>query len=291
MEKENNNVPADTLNYDNAAGAIDYGFTNDYMFRAILQENKRVLKALICSLLRLKPEDISSITITNPIELGKTIDNKDFILDVAILMNDDTFINLEMQIRDCPNWTDRSLSYLCRSFDRLHSGEDYSQAGPAIHIGFLNFTPFEEYPEFYATYKLLNVKNHNLYSDKFILSVVDLTKTEMADKKDRAYLLDHWANLFKATTWEEIKMITKNNEYLEEASETLYSMNADETIRAQCRARADYYRLHNTINRKMNELESKVEKLSFENEELASQIEVLKKLLVENDIAYTALED
>ena len=179
---------------------------------------------------------------------GKSIDDKDFILDITILMNNDMFINL-------------------------------------------NFTPFEEHPEFYATYKLLNVKNHNLYSDKCIHSVVDLSKTEMADKKDRAYLLDHWANLFKATTWEEIKMITKNNEYLEEASETLYSMNADETIRAQCRARADYYRLHNTINRKMNELESKVEKLSFENEELASQIEVLKKLLVENDIAYTALED
>lgn len=95
MKKKKTHVPADTVNFADATGAIDYCFTNDYMFRAILQKNKRVLKALICSLLRLSPNDISSITITNPIELGKSIDDKDFILDITILMNDSTFINLE----------------------------------------------------------------------------------------------------------------------------------------------------------------------------------------------------
>jgi hypothetical protein len=57
-------------------------------------------------------------------------------------------------------WPERSLSYLCRSFDQLRTGEKYANAGPAIHIGFLDFTPFPEHPEFYASYKLLNVKTH-----------------------------------------------------------------------------------------------------------------------------------
>ncbi|MDE6635379.1 MAG: Rpn family recombination-promoting nuclease/putative transposase [Lachnospiraceae bacterium] len=287
MKKKKIYAPADSVNLANATGAIDYCFTNDYMFRAILQKNKRVLKALICSLLRLDLKDILSLEITNPIELGKSIDDKDFILDIAIVMNDNTFINLEMQIENHSNWTERSLSYLCRSFDQLYTGEDYASAGPAIHIGFLNFTPFKEHPEFYSTYKLMNIKNHHIYSDKFILGVVDLTKIDMASEDDRAYHLDYWAKLFKATTWEEIKMIAKKNKYLEEASEALYTMNADETIRAQCRARADYYRLHNTINRKMNELTSKVEALSSENDELASQNDELAsqndRLTSEND--------
>ncbi|MDE6636232.1 MAG: Rpn family recombination-promoting nuclease/putative transposase, partial [Lachnospiraceae bacterium] len=98
MKKKKTYAPADTVDFADATGAIDYCFTNDYMFRAILQKNKRVLKALICSLLRLNPKDISSLEITNPIELGKSIDDKDFILDIAIRMNDNTFINLEMQI-------------------------------------------------------------------------------------------------------------------------------------------------------------------------------------------------
>jgi len=41
--------------FEEATGVIDYGFTNDYMFRAILQKNKKVLKALICALLHLAP--------------------------------------------------------------------------------------------------------------------------------------------------------------------------------------------------------------------------------------------
>lgn len=146
--------------------------------------------------------------------------------------------------------------YLCRAYDQLLSGQDYCASKPAIHIGFLNFTPFKDFPEFYASYRLLNVKNHHLYSDKFTLSVVDLTQTALATEEDKAYQIDYWAKLFKAATWEEIKMIAQKNKYLQEASETLYALNADEMVRQQCQARADYYRLQNSINQKMDELTS-----------------------------------
>lgn len=39
-----------------------------------------------------------SITITNPIKLGETIDAKNFYLDINLTMNDNTIINLEMQL-------------------------------------------------------------------------------------------------------------------------------------------------------------------------------------------------
>ena len=44
---------------------------------------------------------------------------------------------------------------------------------------------FPEHPEFYATYKLLNVKSHMLYSDKLQLSVLDLTRIDLATTEDR----------------------------------------------------------------------------------------------------------
>jgi hypothetical protein len=44
-----------------AHGALPYKLTNDYLFRALLQKNQRVLKALLCSLLHLEEKDIVSV--------------------------------------------------------------------------------------------------------------------------------------------------------------------------------------------------------------------------------------
>jgi len=79
-----------------AEGVIEYNMTNNYMFRFILQKNKKVLKGLICALLHLKPEQIKFIEITNPINLSDDVSGKEFILDINVIMNDDTLINLEM---------------------------------------------------------------------------------------------------------------------------------------------------------------------------------------------------
>lgn len=269
--------------FQNASGKIDYQMTNDYMFHAALQKNPKVLKDLACSLLRLNPQEIRSIQILNPIILGEAIDEKTFILDINVLLNDNTLINLEMQVENLYHWEDRSLSYLCRAFDQLKKGEAYENAKPVIHIGFLNFTPFPEIPEFYSSYKLLNEKNHHSYSDKFNLRMVDLTCINLATEEDRAYRLDDWAKLFKAKIWEEIRMVAKQDESLLEASETLYTLNADELVRRQCQARADYYRLHNSINRRMEELLAERESLDKENQKLNTENTNLKNQNEEKD--------
>lgn len=278
-------VTSDTVScsFENATGPIDYGFVNDYMFRTILQEKERVLRGLICSLLHLQADDILSVEIKNPILPGDTFDAKEFILDIEVVMNNNTLINLEMQVINEHNWPERSLSYLCRRFDQLGKGQDYTECRPAIHIGFLDFAPFPEWSEFYATYKLLNIKNQHLYSDKFTLGVVDLTHIELATDEDRAYGIDRWARLFKSTTWEEIKMIAENNSILTEASETLYTYNADEAARQKSQARAEYLAHERAINNRMAKLleENAVlitEKQTWDAEKqiLTSEIELLR---------------
>ena len=241
--------------YEQATGPIDYGFTNDYMFRAILQQNTKVLTGLLSSLLHLEPEEITSIAVTNPIEPGDCIDNKEYILDVKVQVNHNTLLNLEMQVVNLLNWDDRSLSYLCRSYDQLCRGQDYAAALPVIHIGFLDYSPFKGSTEFYADYRLMNHKTGRIYSDKFSLRVVDLTQIDNATKEDKLHRIDHWARLFKATTWEEIKMMATTNEYLSEASRALFEMNADDIARQKSLARQDYMRLQNSIEKKMAELE------------------------------------
>lgn len=266
-----------TASFMEAKGVIEYNMTNNYMFRYILQKNKKVLTGLICSLLHLKPEQIKSIEITNPIDLAGDITGKEFILDINVMLNNDTLINLEMQVANEHNWPERSLMYLCQAFDQLYRGQEYEEALPVHHIGFLDFTLFPEYPEFYATYQLLNVKNHHLYSSKFTLSVVNLTQTELATEEDKANKIDYWARLFKAKTWEEIKMLAQNNEYLEEAANSIYQANAEEIVRQQCRAREDAERRERTLIRNYNLIK---EELASANAELANANARIRELEV-----------
>ena len=266
-----------TIPYEQATGSPKHGLTNDYMFRAVFQENELARKGLIASVLHMNAEDIYEVQILNPIELGAHVDDKDFILDIRVLLNNGHFINLEMQMANQHNWQDRSLSYLCRSFDHLYKGEAYTEAKPATHIGFLNFAPFPEPLEFNGCYKLLNIKNHNLYSDKFTFHVVDLTHIELATEEDKAWGIDHWARLFTATTWEEVKMIAENDIHMKEAAKEMYVLSADEMIEERCRARDDYQKQINTHNRTLRELEEARKALNAKDQE----IELLKQQLAE----------
>lgn len=181
------------------------------------------------------------------------------------MLNDDTLINLEMQVANEHNWPERSLMYLCRAFDQLYRGQKYEDALPVYHIGFLDFTLFPEYPEFYATYKLLNVKNYSLYSSKFSLSVVNLTQTELATEEDKVYRIDYWARLFKAKTWEELKMLANENEYLNEAADSIYKANTEEIVRQQCLAREDAERRERTLERDKAILKEEIATLKDDN--------------------------
>lgn len=234
-----------------AKGPIPYNMTNDYMFRAVLQSNNKVLRGLICSLLHLSEQKVVSVEITNPVSLGEAVTDKEFRLDINVVLNNRTLINLEMQIANKLNWRERSVMYLCRSFDQLNHGQDYLDAKPAVHIGFFDYTLFEEQPEFYASYKLINVKNHQKYSDSLTLHVVDLSRIDLATEEDKRYHIHEWAMLFKAATWEEINMLASKDEYLQEASETIFRMSADDLVRKRCRDREEYYQDLRSYERKI----------------------------------------
>ena len=271
-------------------GAIDYPLINDYMFRSVMQSNEKVLKGLLCALLRLNPEDVRTVQVLNPIELGKKISDKEFILDIKILMNNNTAINLEMQVNNQYNWPERSLVYLSRLFDGLNKGETYRAVKPAYQIGILNFTLFPKYPEFFSTYKMLNIKNYQKYSDKFTIHVLDLTQIHLAEKEDKEYELDRWAKLFNALTWEDFKMISADNEYMQEAGKTLYTLNGDDRIRDRCEALEDYHRTWEGVNQEMEELKSSNEKLKALNEKNKTVIEELKALSEEKDALIASLK-
>ncbi len=222
------------------SGKIEYTLTNDYMFRAVFQKNQNALKGLLSALLGIAKKEIKEVTILNPIILGETIDNKTCILDLHLRLNNNELINIEMQVSDFDNWPERSITYLGRTFDQTKSGGDYSDITTTIHIGILDFNLKHLTPEFYSEFKLMNVKNHEIYSDKFVLRVLNLKTLEDDSIEKEPADLYYWAKLFKATTWEEIKMLASKNPDMEDTIVTMKELSADDKIRLQCQARERY---------------------------------------------------
>ena len=239
---------------------IRYPLKNDYMFRAVFQSRPKALQGLCRSLLRLSPSDSLHIDLKNPIQLGAAIDNKEFVLDLALTINDSLYLNLEMQLYNDGYWPERSLSYTCRSFDNLNRGAQYSDVLPVLHIGFLDFTLFPEHPEFVAEYKMMNMnpEHRHFFSDKFRISVVDLTQIERATEEDKQYGIDLWARVLTAKTWEEIEMLAQDNEYLRETSNAMYELDQDRLIRQQCQAREDFLYWERMKENRTKRMEEKI---------------------------------
>ena len=263
---------------------IRYPLKNDYMFRAVFQSRPKALEGLCRSLLRLSPSDSLQVELKNPIQLGETIDSKEFVLDLALIINNSLFLNLEMQLYNDGYWPERSLSYTCRSFDNLNRGAQYKDVLPVLHIGFLDFTLFPEHPEFVAEYKMMNTNPEHRYffSDKFRISVVDLTQIERATEKDKQYGIDLWARVLTAKTWEEIDMLAQDNEHLRETSNAMYELDQDLLIRQQCQAREDFLYWERMKENRTKRMEAKIAEqeaeLAAKDAELERQRAELEKL-------------
>ena len=218
-----------------------YGMKNDYMFKAVLQSAEDVLRNLVASLLEIDEKEITSCSIKNTIELGKSVDSKDCVLDVKIEINNNEIVDLEIQVRNEHNWPERSLLYWSREYDDLKTGQDYKELKKTYHIGILDFTLFEDNPEFYAEYKIQDTKTGYVYTDKLNIRILDLTKVEEAGENINLQLVK-WAKVFGAKTMEELEQLADTEEVFESMVTHLKELSEDEKIRQQCAARDDYER-------------------------------------------------
>ena len=227
--------------FNSAVGTIKYPFTNDFMFHVVFEESDEcVLRKLLCSLLHMNSDEIVTVEVVNPIDYGRSITSKKVILDLKLLLNDNTIVNIEMQVLDEKDWPERSVIYLCRSFDNVKKGGKYDSVNAAHHISILDYDLFDDVPEFFSTHHLCNDRSGRLYTGNFSLSVLNLRRIELATEDDKKWKLDKWASLFKAKTWEDLRMIAAQDKEMMTASRVLYNKNQDEVARLWAQAHEDF---------------------------------------------------
>ena len=113
--------------------------------------------------------------------------------------------------------------------------------------------------------------------------MVELNHTELATEEDKQYGIDYWAKLFKAKTWEEIKMLAEKNNYIAEATNTIFKLSAEELIQKRCRDREEYYQDLQNYERAIAE---KDELLTEKDNQLTEK----DNLLIEKDLEIEQLK-
>ena len=224
MSKSKDN--SQKLTYETATGEIEFTLMSDMMFHYVMQQSEKALTGLVCALKGISPDDVKNILVVNPIDLNSA--GKETIMDIKLTLNNNEILNIELQVYPDKYWISRSILYLCRAYDNIGSGENYSLVKPTtlFCITDQELIPQAE-AEFYAKYRLTNLKNHHLYTDKFGINMLQLNHTDLATKEDIRNNLVYWANLFKATTWEEFKKLAKNHPDIEEVGNLIFELNYD----------------------------------------------------------------
>lgn len=212
-----------------------YKPTNDYMFSRIFghKKNNDILKDLIEAIL---PDiHINKIEVQREIPLERQImSDKLGVLDIIATLNDNTVINIEMQVRKNSNLIDRAIFYQSGLFhENLKSKEDYTKLPKTIGIWILKYHIFDEGP-YHEIARLRRDYEDIILTNKFELHFIQLDKfrkkcTRISNK------LEEWLTFIINDNLEEIKMI--DNEYVKKAENELEILNADTEARELARLR------------------------------------------------------
>ena len=128
----------------------------------------------------------------------------------------------------------------------------------------------------------MDTKDHYPYTNKLSIGVVDLTRIDLATEEDRSYNIDKWAKLFKAETWEDIKMIAKQDVFISKAGETYYEITANEHERQLAEGREDVLRRERARKRRevklINDLAQSRQDLEQSQKDLADRDRRIKSL-------------
>ncbi len=113
----------------------------------------------------------------------------------------------------------------------------------------------------------------HLYNSNFTLSVLELNQVKRATDEDIDSGLVKWAQIFKATTWEELRMIAEKNESMISTANSILQYESEETVRMRMRDREDYIARQKRTAELEKLLEEKDKKIAELEEYIHSHIE------------------
>ncbi len=192
--------------------------------------NEIVLKYFISDMLGIPVERIKAIRLRNTFLRRIHHKKKQGILDVSVELNDDTKIDIEIQIHAGKYWDKRQLFYLSKLYvEDLRSGDDYSKLKRCVAISIVDFN-YSDREEYHNVYRLRDEQG-NEFSDMLELHTLELRK-----KLTGRTVVDDWIRLFNARKEEDLDMIKTKNAGIQEAIRELKTMSLGKRLRMEYEA-------------------------------------------------------
>ncbi len=197
----------------------------DYIFK-YLMTNEKVRKHFLSDVLDIPLEKIKSVRLANTFLWKKYYRQKQGILDVLLILNDDSKINIELQVKALKYWDRRSLFYLSKMFtEDLLIGENYTKLKKCINISILDFH-LDKGTRYHHVYHLRN-QDGELFSDLLEVHIIELGK-----KLNGTEHVDDWIRLFNARNEEDLNMIKTENTGILEAIKEMKQMSLGRSLKA-----------------------------------------------------------
>lgn len=246
--------------------------TVDFCFKELMN-NEKVRRGFIAALLRTDPEKIRKTTLL-PTELRREYaDDKLGILDVRVLLENGTQIDMEMQVAYFENWDARAVFYLSKIFsDQLKKGEPYENLKQCIHVSILDFIHFKNDDECCRKISFCDEVTGEKYTDLMQIQVLELKK--LAAKSEHEENIISWMRFLSGKSREEFEVMAKSDEYMEEAYDALKKLSADDRAKLEYEAREKAIRDYNS---QMSSALRRGRKRGIVEGQLLNRIELIQK--------------
>ncbi|WP_303997260.1 Rpn family recombination-promoting nuclease/putative transposase [Megamonas hypermegale] len=161
------------------------------------------------------------------IEVGKVS-----VLDIRAKMNDDTQINVEVQIAKPKDMKKRALYYWSKLYSyQIKEGEDYSILRDVISINLLNFKLFTEHNRCHSSCHITDDFDRKTVIRDFEMHFIELPKFKLGDIK-KLRKSEKWIALFSnKCTEEELEEIAMGEPAIKKALEYQNYFMHDEKLR------------------------------------------------------------
>ena len=244
---------------------------SDWVFKRIFTKegNEDILIDLLSSILNI---EIKKIELQNT-ELNKeSEEQKKSILDVKAVLNDNTICDIEVQLKNEYNMSERNLQHLTKLYsEQLKKGEEYTRTKKVIIINFLDFNyykrntyhsravfKFEPYDE--DTY----IKIYDEEEEIYIIEIPKFLKAKNIEESEKT----NWLRLMSGDRGMIKMALSEGAEKIKKAYKELEYLSQNKEARAEYDAYEDAQILEQM---KIDYAEKRGEK--------KSKIEIAKKLL------------
>ena len=205
--------------------------TNDFVFKKVFGKkgNESILKDLLEAILKIK---IKKIELQTEVELERElIDDKTGVLDIEATIDDNTIIDIEMQMRNQYNMKERSLFYWAGLYyTALKKKGEYKENKRVITINIVNFDMFKEGP-YHEKIELRREYKNILLTNKLEIHFIQLSKFLKEGEEEKDKKMWQWLTFICNKNRKEVERVMKENKEIEKANEELEYLTGDDAVR------------------------------------------------------------